>query len=98
MTIDRKGAFKASPKEVLYNNQEYSGKDNDLILSRVYTTGFSCVFDMNHYPFDLQECSMIFVMQGNSGNFTELIMGRLKYKGPVDLTTYYILSYRLLLD
>jgi hypothetical protein len=63
ITIARTGQSEPSGLEQLHNNFVYRGKENTLILTRVYTTSFTCKFDMTYYPFDMQMCSMIFVMQ-----------------------------------
>merc|ERR1712117_1010429 len=80
-------------EETKQNDNIYSGIQNDLILSQVYTTSFTCEYDMGAYPFDVQKCSMIFIMQGNSGNFAKLHMTSLKYLGAVDLTQYFVKEY-----
>merc|ERR1712117_320615 len=93
ITIRRNGTATISPLEVMQNDHIYSGIQNDLILSQVYTTSFTCEYDMGAYPFDVQKCSMIFIMQGNSGNFAKLHMTSLKYLGAVDLTQYFVKEY-----
>ena len=55
-----------SPLQALQNNHVYKGVENDLILSQVYQTSFTCEYDMAGYPFDNQKCSMIFTMQVGS--------------------------------
>ena len=52
-----------SPLMELMNNIIYQGSENVLILSRVYTTSFTCQFDLALYPFDEQKCLMIFASQ-----------------------------------
>ena len=63
LTIQRNGTATISPLEVMQNDHLYSGMENDLILSQVYTTSFTCEYRMGAYPFDVQRCSMIFIMQ-----------------------------------
>ena len=63
ITIRRNGSATVSPLEVMQNDHIYSGIQNELILSQVYTTSFTCEYDMGAYPFDMQKCSMIFIMQ-----------------------------------
>ena len=63
ITINRKGAYEKSTMTEIYNNHIYAGRDNDLHLSRIYTTSFTCNFKMALYPFDVQECNMIFIMK-----------------------------------
>jgi hypothetical protein len=66
MTVDRRGSYKISPNHELYNNHIYSGKENMMIMSRVYNVEFLCEFYMEYYPFDSQQCHMTFILQVRS--------------------------------
>ena len=63
ITIQRNGNATISPLQSVQNNHIYSGSENELILSQVYTTSFTCTYDMGSYPFDFQKCSMVLIMQ-----------------------------------
>ena len=63
MSIQRHGRATISPLEVMQNDHIYSGIQNELILSQDYTTSFTCEYDMRAYPFDVQKCSMILILQ-----------------------------------
>ena len=63
ITVDRNSSFSVSGIQNLYNEHKYSGISNMLTLSRVYTTSFTCKFNMAHYPFDVQTCTMTFIPQ-----------------------------------
>ena len=54
--------------EYIQNDHIYYGEENVLILSQTYTTSFTCKYDMGAYPFDVQKCSMIFVLEVNMFN------------------------------
>ena len=60
--ITRSGGATPSNLVHIYNDQVFQGKENKMTLSRVYTTSFVCVFDLVMYPFDVQRCSMVFVL------------------------------------
>ena len=47
----------------IHNNHIYAGNENELLLSRIYTTSFTCDFNMALYPLDVQECNMIFILK-----------------------------------
>ncbi|XP_069189029.1 uncharacterized protein [Procambarus clarkii] len=47
----------------------FSGEENSLILSRKYTTAFTCDFDLVLYPFDVQYCDMRFRMLSGSKDY-----------------------------
>ena len=63
MFIKRMGKHHASPINHLNNNHLYLGKENDIVLSRIFTTKFICEYELKQYPFDTQICEMVFVMQ-----------------------------------
>ena len=63
ITINRKGAYKTSIMTDIHNNHIYEGNENELLLARIYTTSFTCDFNMALYPFDTQECNMIFTLK-----------------------------------
>ena len=63
MLIKRTGKYHISEINHLHNNHMYDGKDNDLVLSRIFTTKFICEYQLVYYPFDTQSCDLVFVMQ-----------------------------------
>ena len=63
ITINRNGTASNSPLIELQNNHIYAGDENELVLSGIYTTSFTCKFEMSMYPFDIQECYMVFIMK-----------------------------------
>ena len=63
ITVNRNGTPTVSSLKEIQNDHIYKGEENELILSQVYTTQFICEYDLRNYPFDVQKCSMIFIMQ-----------------------------------
>ena len=63
LAVEQNGTFASSGLSHLHNEREHKGIDNKLMLSRVYTTSFTCKYNMEHYPFDMQICTMMFVPQ-----------------------------------
>ena len=68
LAVQRNGSAYASPLEYIQNDHIYYGEENVLILSQTYTTSFTCKYDMGAYPFDVQKCSMIFVLEVKISN------------------------------
>ena len=62
LTIIQSGNFSISPKEKLRNDHIYSGKDNNISITRAYNTDFDCNYQMEFYPFDIQQCNMNFIL------------------------------------
>ena len=98
ITIERRGNFEESTMQCLSNTQSFKGSENPLKISRIYSSKFICEFDMTSYPFDVQTCSAVFVLKGNTGFFAELVVANLEYLGPIDLTQYFVRNWRILED
>ena len=62
VTIIRSGSFSTTPKESIRNDHIYSGKDNSISITRTYNTDFDCDFQMEYFPFDIQQCNMNFIL------------------------------------
>ncbi len=62
LTVERAGKFTVNSNHDLHINHLYSGSENNLTLSRIYSSDFLCTFDMTFYPFDTQECNMTFTL------------------------------------
>ena len=63
VAVNRQSGFATSPIEELVNNHIYPGVSNDINFYRSYTTSFVCSFNMDFYPFDVQECHMTFMLR-----------------------------------
>ena len=73
ITVNRNGTPTVSSLKEIQNDHIYKGEENELILSQVYTTQFICEYDLRNYPFDVQKCSMIFIMQVREDEFLEIV-------------------------
>ncbi len=60
----------------------YKGHKNRLVYLRRYQAQYHCVFDLRLFPFDEQECLMIFRMRSATRERVILEPGELSYKGP----------------
>ncbi len=63
ISVERLGQLSISPLTEIQNTHIYSGGENDLNLFHFYTVEFMCDFDMSNYPFDVQQCSMVFTFR-----------------------------------
>ena len=68
----------------------YKGKDNPIVMLRVYDIEFLCDFQMQWYPFDTQTCYLEFMLEEEIDSFIELIAGTQEYFGPKELTQYFV--------
>ena len=91
-TVRRQGLYQRRNISYLHNAYMYSGKENPITLSRVYSDKFICEYDMAVYPFDVQRCTAVFIMKGNAGEFVRLMPGVVNYLGPIDLPQYFVMN------
>ena len=59
-------------------------------VTKVFSEDFICNFDTSYYPFDLQKCSIIISLKGNTHKFLSLKAGDLTYSGSKQLQTYLV--------
>ena len=55
-----------------------------------FTIDFICNYNMDHYPFDIQECQGIVSIATESDFFVKLIAKDLMYNGPTNLMQYVL--------
>ena len=85
MFVTRFGNFTRAENKLIFR-----GAENPLSVVRFYKINFICDFHMAWYPFDTQKCSMNFVVDSSSQDLVELLVEKLTYSGPLDLTQYFI--------
>ena len=88
--VTRNGSFELVDMDMVYNTEIFRGDENFITLSRSYRQEFICIYQIAWYPFDTQRCRIVLSLLGNSGEFVNLITGKLAYLGPEDLTIYFI--------
>ena len=82
-------------KEVNEDIEVYSGSENGITISRVYSIRFYCEYQMAWYPFDQQVCTIQMVMDGVLDNYADLVPGHLHFSGPKELTQYYVKTFQI---
>ena len=89
-SIKREGKGSIIDKEVNEDIEVYSGSENGITISRVYSIQFFCEYQMAWYPFDQQVCHVEMVMDGVLDKYVDLQPGSLLFSGPEELTQYFI--------
>ena len=52
--VERQGTYQVSSDDVTKNVYQFSGTENTLKITRVYSTEWLCSYEMINYPFDTQ--------------------------------------------
>ena len=89
-SVKREGKGSIIDKEVNEDIEVYSGSENGITISRVYSMQFFCEYQMAWYPFDQQVCHVEMVMDGVLDKYADLQPGSLLFSGPKELTQYFI--------
>ena len=73
----------------------FKGKENQLILKQTYTHEFQCVFDLQNYPFDKQDCSIDIITSSFDAPFLILTSQNLSMEQQPEMTLFRLTSYSL---
>ena len=93
--IKRQAEGSIIEKEVNEDIETYQGSENGISMSRVYSIQFFCEYNMAWYPFDIQTCQIIMVMDGVLDNYADLLPGDLNFSGPRELTQYFVQQFKI---
>ena len=92
-TISRMSKGVGSDSSISEDIDIYKGSENTISMSRIYNIDFFCDYDMRWYPFDAQTCLMVMKLGGGTEKLVSLTPGHLMYRGPEELTQYYVKKY-----
>ena len=93
-SIRRDANGSINEKEVNEDIEVFTGSENGITISRVYSIQFYCEYQMAWYPFDQQTCSVEMLLDGVLDNYAELISGGIEFSGPKELTQYFVKTLR----
>ncbi|XP_023347845.1 uncharacterized protein LOC111716606, partial [Eurytemora carolleeae] len=93
ITIRKEGAPYLSGKDIYINREYYDGAENLITLSRFYNTRFLCTYDLQWYPFDIQNCQLQLTMFGKSGDFSTLETEILNFFGKRSSKEFVVENY-----
>ena len=72
----------------------FEGSENRLTLNQTYTHEFQCLYDLEKYPFDKQECSIIMTTTGLDKAVMKLFPKDLLMEQDPDMTPEWGVTYR----
>ncbi len=97
LLVHRSGTYSISPMSSPWKSRFYLGSENSLEHSRDYSADFQCEFvSLINYPFDTQECYMIFSLPVTMENSIQLDLSKVTYHGPRMLSQYAISRYHII--
>ena len=75
-SIKRLGPAQSNDFSHIHENLLYKGSENVLQLSRYYTVSLQCLYKMNNYPFDQQNCPIKIAVPFQYDNKMELVLDK----------------------
>ena len=88
--VERNGSGKAVDDTFTENTLLYRGHENSINYQRLDNIKFSCLYQLQWYPFDSQKCEAVLSQPEIMMDYVDQIAGNFTYKGPRDLTMYFI--------
>lgn len=73
----------------------YKGSSVRILLDRLFLDKFICKFNVFHYPFDKQECSVSFAITSVHRNFVTFKKENVKFIGEAALNNYIVSDFRI---
>ena len=71
----------------------YKGIHNTLHYSRFFTEKFTCNFNLQYYPFDIQTCGIHLTVPTAVTDLVELVPAGINYTGPYQLNQFEVLNF-----
>ena len=94
-SIKRESDSSMIGKENKEDIEVFTGSDNGITMSRVYSIKFFCEYQIAWYPFDQQTCNVEMLLDGVLDNYAELLPGLLEFSGPKELTQYFVKTFNI---
>ena len=94
-SINREGNGSIIAKDSSEDIEVFTGTDNTISMSRVYSIRFFCEYNMRWYPFDQQTCHIDLIMDGVLENYADLLPGGIVFSGSKELTQYFVRSFSI---
>ena len=85
-------------KHVNEDIEVFTGSENRITISRVYSIQFYCEYQMAWYPFDQQTCKVEMLLDGVLDNYADLQSGGIQFSGPKELTQYFVKNFEITKD
>ena len=95
VTISREGALILSEETVVDEINVFNGFENKIIYDRIFTKTIKCIYQLQLYPFDTQECMVNLEVGKYERKIMMILPQSIEMKGETMLSQYFITGWKL---
>ena len=95
MTISIEGISLSSDETVVDEINIFKGSENKITFDKVYTKTLKCIYELQLYPFDTQECTIDLNVSEYERNIMKILPKGIKMKSKTLLSQYFITGWTL---
>ena len=95
ITVTKEGNFTRSGLEEAHELEIFQGKENRLVMTQTYTKEFQCLYQLQHYSFDTQVCTIEMAASVMERKTVTLQPEQMILKSPTELTQYGMTKWSL---
>ena len=95
VTISREGASTPADDTIVDEIDIFKGSENKINFDKGFTKTLECIFQLQLYPFDTQECTVNLEIGEYKRKLIKLYPQSIKMKGQTVLTQFIITDWKL---
>ena len=95
VTISKEGPFSLSDETVVDEINVFKGSENKIIFDMVYTKTLKCIYELQLYPFDTQECMVNLEVGKYERKIMTILPKSLEMMSETLLSQYFITGWEL---
>ena len=95
LRVKKNGTSRMSPRDNIRETALFKGSENSITYFREFNVKLKCTFNLAHYPFDTQTCSVSLKAGNEVRNFIELVGEAVEFTGKEELATFDVLGCQL---
>ena len=95
VTISKKGTATLSDEAVVDEIDIFKGSENNIVLDKGFTKTLKCIYQLQLYPFDTQECTVNLKIGKYQTNLIKIFPRSLEMEGETLLTQFRVTKWKL---
>ena len=95
VTISREGALTPTDESNLFEIDICKGSENKIDFDKGFTKTLKCIYQLQLYPFDTQECTVNLKISEYRRKLIKLYPQKIKMKSKTLLTQFLITNWKL---